>query len=462
MAKRKQGICSVWHGTRSRHRHRTSLHFSAIMNRLVLLILFATSSALAQQVDPQLAAYMNTIGAIDNHAHVYAPDLLNDQGYDALRCNGLPPDQGPPAANFRFGADTRAVWKALYGVEPKSAQEAESKHPQMMETLHKAHGDDYYDWVLQKSGVDVVLANRVSMTPGLKPLHFRWVPYADALLFPLNNDGLKTANPDRRELFRMEEEVRQAYFQQVGISQLPATLDEYLDKVVRPILQQQKQAGAVAIKFEVAYLRKLDFAAASHDAAGAVYRRGVNGPTPEDYKVLQDYLFHEIALEAGKLGLAIHIHTGAGCGQFFDDPGSDPMQLISVFNDATLRGTNFVMLHGGTPFNRNITTLIIKPNVFVDMSVLELMFSPAELAQMIRPWLEVMPERVLFGTDAGSFGPGMDWVETTWLGTHKARQALGIVLTQMMKDGVIDLPRAKEIAQGVLRENAAGLYHLGK
>ena len=90
------------------------------------------------------------------------------------------------------------------------------------------------------------------------------------------------------------------------------------------------------------------------------------------------------------------------------------------------------------------------------------MFSPAELAQIMRPWLEVMPERVLLGTDAGTFGPGMAWVETTWLGLHKARQALGIVLTQMMNDGVIDQARAKEIAQRVLRGNAADLYHLGK
>jgi predicted TIM-barrel fold metal-dependent hydrolase len=431
------------------------------MKRLVLIVIVLTATlAAAQQIEPELAAYMDTVSAIDNHAHVFAPDVPNDQGYDALRCDGLPPDQGPPAANFRFGADTKLAWKALYGVEPKSADDAEQKRPQMIEALRKAHADNFYDWVLQKSGVDVVLANRVAMTPGLKPPHFRWVPYADALLFPLNNNALKAVNPDRRELFRMEEELRQSYFQQAGITALPSTLDEYLDKVVRPTLRKQKDAGAVAIKFEAAYLRKLDFAAASHDAADAVYRRSINGLTPADYKLLQDYLFHEIALEAGKLGLAVHIHTGAGCGQFFGDPGSDPMQLISVFNDSTLRGTNFVMLHGGTPFNRNVTTLIVKPNVFVDTSVLELEFSPAELARIMRPWLEVMPERILFGTDADFFGPGMAWVETTWLGARKLRQALGIVLTQMMKDGVVDEARAKEIAQRVLRGNAADLYHL--
>jgi uncharacterized protein len=432
------------------------------MKRIVLFLFLVTASLTLAQVDPQLAAYMDTIGAIDNHAHVYAPDVPNDLGYDALRCEELPPDQGPPAANFRFGADTKAAWQALYGVQPATADEAEQKRPAMIENLRKAHGDNYYDWVLQKSGVDIVFANRVSMSPALRTPHFRWVPYVDAFLFPLNNDVLKAANPDRTPIFNMEEQVRKAYFQQAGITQLPPSLDEYLDKVVRAVLRQQKDAGAVAVKFEAAYLRKLDFAPASHDAADAVYRRGLSGAAlpASDYKLLQDYIFHEVALEAGKLGMPVHIHTGAGCGQFFDDSGSDPMLLINVFNDATLRGTKFVMLHGGTPFNRHVTTLILKPNVYVDTSVLEFEFSPAQLAEIMRPWLEEMPERILFGTDADFFGPGMAWVETTWLGAHHLRQALGIVLTQMVHDGVITQARAKEIAQRVLRGNAAELYHV--
>jgi len=431
--------------------------------RSLILIAAAviTTSASAQQVDQQLAAYIDTIAAVDNHAHVLAPDLADDKGYDALRCEGLPPDTGLPPANVRFGAQTRLTWKALYGTEPATADEAAQKHSQVIESLRKQHGVNYYDWVLQKSGIDVVLANRIAMTPGLKPPHFRWVPYADALLFPLNNDGLKTT-PDRRALFGMEDELRQEYFKQANAAKLPPTLDEYINEVVRPILRKQKEAGAVAIKFEAAYLRKLDFAPASHDAADMIYRAGLSGGTPADYKVLQDYLFHEIALEAGKLGLAVHIHTGVGCGQFFDDAGANPMQLVATFNDSSLRGTNFVMLHGGTPFNRNVTSLLMKPNVYVDTSVLEFFFSPAEVAQIMRPWLEFMPERVLMGTDSGPFGPGMGWVETIWLGAHNERKALGMVLTQMMSDGVIDAARAREIAQRVLRGNAAELYQLAK
>ncbi len=43
---------------------------------------------------------------------------------------------------------------------------------------------------------------------------------------------------------------------------LPPTLAEYTAKVVTPLLELQRRNGAVAIKFEAAYLRSLDFAPA--------------------------------------------------------------------------------------------------------------------------------------------------------------------------------------------------------
>ncbi len=432
-----------------------------IRTAICTAILLATA-AFAQQPDPQLAAYIDTIQAIDNHAHVIAPDVADDKGYDALRCEGLPPTVGLDPANVRFGPLTKLTWKALYGMEPANEDQADKQHDAMIANLRKQHGEDYFDWLLQKAGVDRVLANRVTMTPGLHPPHFLWVPYDDALLFPLNNDELKQANPDRRALFDMEEQVRQRYLDDAGIKTVPATLDEYIAKVVRPTLEKQKQAGAVAIKFEAAYLRSLDFGAATHDAAAAVYAKSIGGPTPSpaDYKILQDFLFHEVAFEAGKLGLAVHIHTGLGCGQSFNDPGSDPMLLTQTFNDPSLRGTNFVMLHGGTPFERHATSLIVKPNVYVDTSVLELIYSPAELARIMRPWLEIMPERILYGSDSGNFGPGMEWQETNWLATHQFRRALAMVLSDMVRDGAITMPRAKQIALRVLRDNALELYKL--
>jgi hypothetical protein len=300
------------------------------------------------------------------------------------------------------------------------------------------------------------------MARELGATHFRWVPYDDALLFPLSNTALKEDNPDRKGLFEAEEQHLQQYVSALGLRGLPATLDDYLRLVVLPTLDAQRRSGAVAIKFEVAYLRSLDFERASFGDAAAVYAKYATGATPDraSYTTLQDYLFRAVAVEAGRLGLVVHIHTGSGCGEFFDDRGSDPMLLSSVLNDPALRKTEFVLLHGGVPFDRHNVSLIVKPNVWVDVSVLGLLYSSDEVARMIRPWLEVLPEHVIFGSDAGPFGAGMGWEEATWIASHKMRRALGIALTDLIRDGAITPERARVIAAAVLRANAMSLYQL--
>jgi hypothetical protein len=431
---------------------------------VVFCALLFAANLWAQEPDAQLMQYIGTIQLVDNHAHVVAPDMEHDVNYDALRCETLPAGTALPPANVRFGPDIQSAWKALYGV---SADSDSAENLKKVEAAQKAvrdrEGARYFDWVLAQGGYDVVLANRVSMAPQLDAKHFKWVPYDDALLFPLSNAALKAANPDRKVLFEAEEKLLGSYFVAAGVKASTPILDDYLKKVVDRTLELQKNAGAVAIKFEVAYLRSLDFEPASRVDAAKILERyawEVKAPSAPEYKLLQDFLFRYIVAKAGELGLAIHIHTGSGCGEYFNDPGSDPMLLSSVLNDATLRKTNFVLLHGGSPFDRHNTALIVKPNVWVDTSVLELLFPPQELARILRPWLETMPEHVIFGTDAGPFGPGFGWEETTWVASKKARRALGIVLTQMMTDGLITRDRAKEIAERVLRKNAMELYRL--
>lgn len=427
----------------------------------IILLCAAVAPARAQEPDPEIAAYVNSIKAIDNHAHVTALDREHDKGYDQLRCDGLPPATALPPANLRFGAAEQAAYKTLYGFEAKTGDDAEIKTVTEMETAaRREHGAGFYAWVMEQAGMQTVLANRTAMAPEMKAPQLRWVAYEDALLFPLDNSVAKAVNPDRRVFYGDAEELLNAYLRDAGLSRVPATLDTYVEKVLRATLQKQKAAGAVAVKFEAAYLRPLDFAPASKDEAARVYAKYAAGgnATAAEYKTLQDFLFKQIALEAGRLGLAVHFHTGTGCGEFFDDSGADPMLLSQMLNDPDLRKTNFVLLHGNPPRERNVSVLILKPNVYTDMSVLEFFWSPPELARILRPWLEMMPEHVMFGTDAGPFGPGLDWAETALIGSQHARRALALVLSDMVRDKTINRERAKQIAERVLRGNAAQLY----
>jgi predicted TIM-barrel fold metal-dependent hydrolase len=183
-------------------------------------------------------------------------------------------------------------------------------------------------------------------------------------------------------------------------------------------------------------------------------------PSDADYKTLQDYLFRFIAAECGRLGMAIHLHTMAGAGSYFEVHGANPLLLESVLNDPELRKTKFVMVHGGWPFNHEITPLLQKPNAYLDISAQTLLLTPATLARSLREWLEWTPEKVLFGTDAYPYSDGLGWEESGWLASRRGREALAIALSGMLRSGEISRERGLELARMVLRENARRLYGL--
>jgi predicted TIM-barrel fold metal-dependent hydrolase len=134
--------------------------------------------------------------------------------------------------------------------------------------------------------------------------------------------------------------------------------------------------------------------------------------------------------------------------------------LESVLNDPRLRGTKFVLLHGGAvTYTRETAFLLTKPNVYADLSEQTWLESPRQLSEVLRYWLEWYPEKILYGTD---LYPGssteIDWEEIGWQTNDTARRALGIALTGMMQDGEITRARAMEIGRMVLRGNAMKLY----
>ena len=417
-----------------------------------------------QEIDPAIAQQVAAIWAVDNHAHpVLAPPLdKTDREFDALPATSLDPQSDPVALRPDFPM-LGAAWKALYGFDTPPPLDAAGVAQLIVarERVKEQQGENYPAWVLDKARIGTMLANRVAMGRGVEPPRFRWVPYADALLFPFDNSGMAAVSPDRKTFFALEDHVRAKYFKQVGISGPPATLDEYLTHVVTPILEQQKAGGAVAEKFEVAYLRSFDFSNPPRAQAERIYSKWVGGGVPNaaDYKLLQDFLFRYIAMECGRLGMAVHFHAMAGAGSYFSISGANPLLLEPLFNDPRLRKTNFVLLHGGWPFVHEIGALLQKPNVYVDISSQDLIIPPHTEAIWLREWLELQPQKVLFGTDGYAYNDQMDWPEATWIASRNARQALGISLTGMLRDHEISRDRANEIARMVLCGNAEALYH---
>jgi len=394
-------------------------------------------------VDPELASQIVDVRAIDNHAHPVRPTLAGeepDHEYDALPVESLEAQSDPVRTRPGSPELTEAHRAVFNGDKSKAAI---------------TFGRDYAVRMLDRLNIETMLANRVALGPGLPSPRFLWVPFADALMYPLPTDSL-IHNSDQKSFFALEDKLLKRYYAESRVTTKPATLDDYLARVVRPTLERHKQAGAVAEKFEMAYLRTLDIGSPSHADAAKYYAAGTG-----DYKALQDYIFRFIAVESGRLGMAIHIHAAAGGGGYFNVAGANPLLLEPLCNDPALRKTNFVLLHGGWPFSRQLTALLTKPNCYADFSEQTFMNYPRDVSETIRAWLEYVPEKVLYATDAYPYAPpDAGWEETAYIANKTGREALGMALTGMMRDGEITRERALGLARMVLRDNARKLYNL--
>jgi hypothetical protein len=392
--------------------------------------------------DPDLLAEIHKINAVDHHAHALPARSLAPN--EAERPDPLGKAPFPYPVRLRVtNPEYVDAWRALYGYrhEDMADEHAREALKAKLELMHEM-GEEYPSWVLDQAGIERMLVCMPGLGPGQIAPRFMWVVQADGLLSPSAGDV-------------------QAMGENVGPGKTPATLDAYLNDVVQVQLEEWKGAGAVAIKFGIAYSRSLDVADVPAEVANAIYGQCVQGgkASAADYKALQDFLFRGVSREAGRLGLAVHIHTGIGANPYFNVSGSNPMLLESVFNDERLRQTNFCLLHGGWPFEREAGVMLIKPNVYADFSAQVFLRSTRALANVLEEWLYWYPEKVLFGTDAyPDDTPLANWEEKCWLTTRTSREALALALTRMVKAGQITSPRAVELARMVLRENAIRLY----
>ena len=415
--------------------------------------------------DAELLAEINKIKAIDHHAH---PKRVLDEGESDPETDFADPVESPMDLPVRLRPDNEehvAAQQALYFANASGEKKASGEElAQAKKRVRQERGDAFPSWVLDQLNIEVMFANRVAMGRGLTAPRFRWVPYADAFLFPLDNTAASAANPDYRGQIDGARRVLQRYQREVRVEKLPDTLAVYLSKVVDATLARQKESGAVAMKFAAAYMRTLDFGNPSEAEAARIYAQFVKGGSPPvaDFKEVQDFIFRHIAMKAGELGLAIHIHTGAGGSGYFNQGGASPFLLEPVLNDPKLRQTKFVLVHGGSPFAQQTRMLLYKPNVYADFSAQTFLLSTRELSGVLRSWLEFVPEKVLFGTDAFEITPEVGWPELAWLSNRSAREGLALALTGMMADGQITRARALELTRMVLRDNARKLYGLAE
>jgi uncharacterized protein len=416
-------------------------------NAVLLAVLLLQSIAQAQAPDRGLLSELAKVRAIDAHSHL----LLG-----GVEPSGKPAAERRNAADFPLrlrgaGPEWARAWKTLYKVNvPDSSEKSIAALQQARELLAADLGAEFSPKMLDQSGVELAIVSG-DPPPGEPPGRFRFVPRADVFLRPFSQDATEALKP---------------FFIAARLYTLPKGLDEYLRKVVTAGLERWVGMGAVGLDVSIAQFRGLDFDDVNAEAARAAYGRlviaGELGASASDLKTFQDFTFRYIAREAGRVGLVVHVKTGLSRDASGIVGNGNPLLLGSVLADPTLAKTKWLLVHGGFPFDKETGTLLLRPNVWADVSVQDLVRSPTELSETLRRWFELAPERVCFATDAASdpSAPQLRWPELTLLGAETTRAALSLALSRMVNEGLVTRTQALEIGRGVLRENAAALHGL--
>jgi hypothetical protein len=407
-----------------------------------------------QKVYDRLLKQVDQIPIYDNHSHATFPD---DSDMDA---QAAPPDESSVLRLHDGNLEFVAAAKSLFGYPYDDFKPEHAKWLIDKKKAAETSGSTaYWDSILDKLNIETCLANRVALAPYLDPKRFHWVFFVDSFLFALDNRDQTGKNPDMGVYIPLQEKVLQRYLRQENLSALPADLAGY-EGFVRQTLTDNKKKGGVAMKFEAAYFRSLYFQDPPRERAAAIYSRYRSGgvPTEEEYRTFQDYVFHVLIDEAGKLNLPVHFHSAVGIGDYFSLRNGNPLNLENVLRDPRNSKINFVLIHGGYPYTLDMIWMTAAKNVYTDSSLMGYYVYPSELKNILKQWISLYPEKIMFGSDAFPFNDAVGAEETFWLAARSARTAIAAALAELVSEGAFSEEKALELARLYLHDNAAKLY----
>jgi len=407
-----------------------------------------------RKIYERLLKQIDQIPIYDNHSHATFPD---DSDMDA---QAAPPDESSVLRLRDTNPEFVTAAKALFGYPYDDFTPEHAKWLIDKKKAAEAAGSTaYWNGILDQLNIETCLANRVALAPYLDPKRFHWVFFVDSFLFPFNNRDQTGRNPDMGVYIPLQEKVLARYKKQENVNGLPADLAGY-ENFVRQTLADNQKKGGVAMKFEVAYFRSLFFSDPPREKAETIYAKYHAGgvPTAEEYAVFQDYIFRVLVAEGGKLKLPLHFHSAVGIGDYFSLSNGNPLNLENVLRDPRYKSTNFVLIHGGYPHTLEMIWMTAAKNVYTDSSLMGYYVYPSELKNILKQWISLYPERMMFGSDAFPFNDAVGAEETCWLATRSARTSVAAALAELVSEGAFTEPRALELAHLYLHDNAAKLY----
>jgi predicted TIM-barrel fold metal-dependent hydrolase len=234
------------------------------------------------------------------------------------------------------------------------------------------------------------------------------------------------------------------------------SLDDLVE-AMHTALDRYLQEGAVGVKIGIAYRRTIRFEKVPREEAERMFARLFahlgEGPSWEEARPLQDYMFHQIIRAAVERDVPIQIHTGLQEGNGNVLENSNPLCLTNLCLE--YGQAKFDVFHGGYPFMSELLALAKNfPNVYLDLCWLYII-SPTAAGRTLHEAIETVPANKIF-----AFGGDFIIPEGAYGHAVMARQVVSRVLTEKVEDGYLTEEEAATFAHRILRENPATVYRL--
>ena len=230
---------------------------------------------------------------------------------------------------------------------------------------------------------------------------------------------------------------------------------ELLRRFQEAVERSIRQDGFVGIKSHLGELVGFGFPPVEADEAERIYGAAAAGDG-EAFKKLYMAVWLATMLQCQDLNIPLHIHTGT-TGGLWDGPvaNTDPFLLVPICRQPRFLQTRLILLHAGYPWIQHAGVMAHTfPHVWVDIGWTTPWISQ-RIADCYRELIAMAPlSKLMVGSG------GHDTPEISWLAGKMAKLALGEVMTDAVRQGVMGEKDAERTGRMILHDNAARLYGL--
>ena len=263
------------------------------------------------------------------------------------------------------------------------------------------------------------------------------------------NDPVLDLTPGRKlRLLQMDPLLRKLLSSSTSYG---AMLADFQGAVARAI----RQDGFIGIKSHPGELIGLGTAPVEADEAARIFPLAQAGDG-DAFKKLYMAVWLATMLQCQELHIPLHIHTGF-TGGLWNGPiaSTDPFLLAPILRQPRFLQTRLVLLHAAYPWIQHAGAMAHAfPHVWVDIG----WTTPWISQRIVECYRELIGMAPLSKLMIGSGGHGSP--EVSWLAAKTAKIALGEVLSDAVRLGLMAELDAKRTARMILHDNAARLYGL--